>query len=94
MIKVYKIIKASDEVNAELLFTKSLNNRTRDHSLKLVEYQIKAQMKENSSLCSGYTTSQTHTTGGCGDRQHQQAQKGIREIHENVHKQILKETDG
>lgn len=56
MIKVYKIIKVSDEVNAELLFTKSLNSRTRDHSLKLVEHQIKAQqMKENSSLCSGYT---------------------------------------
>lgn len=64
MIKVYKIIKASDKVNAELLFTKSLNNRTRDHSLKLVEHQIKAQMKDIFSLCSGYTTSQTHTTGG------------------------------
>lgn len=87
MIKVYKIIKVSDEVNAELLFTKSLNSRTRDHSLKLVEHQIKAQqMKENSSLCSGYTTLQTHTTGGCGDRQHQQAQKGITEIQEKVHK--------
>ena len=78
--------------NAELLFAKPLSSRTRDHSLKLVEHQIKAQMKENSSLCSGDTTSQTHTTGSCGDRQHQQAQKGIREIHEKVHKQILKET--
>lgn len=91
MIKVYKI-KASDKVNAELLFSKSLNSRTRDHSLKLVEHQIKAKMKENSSLCSGYTPSQTHTTGSCGDRQHQQAQKRIRETHEKVHKQILKET--
>lgn len=51
-------------------------------------------MKENASLCSGYPTSQTHSTGSCGDRQHQQAQKGIREIHEKVHKQILKETGG
>lgn len=81
MIKVYKIIKASDKENAKLLFTKSLNSRTRDHSLQLVEHQIKAQMKQNSSLCSGYTTSPTHTTGGCGDRHHQQAQKGITEIH-------------
>jgi len=92
LIKVYKTMKAADKVNAELLFTKSLNSRTMAHSLKLVEHQIKAQMKENSSLCSGYTTSQTHTTGGCGDRQHQQAQKGIREIHEKVHEHILKET--
>lgn len=67
--------------NAELLFTKSPNSRTRDHSLKLVEHQIKGRMKENSSLCSGYTTSQSYTTGSCGDRQHQQAQKWIREIH-------------
>lgn len=94
MIKVYKIIKASDILNAELLLLKSLDSRTRDHSLKLVEHQIKAQMKENSSLCSGYPTSQTYTTGSCGDRQHQQAQKGIREIHEKVHKQTLKETGG
>lgn len=43
--------------NAELLLTKSHNSRTRDHSLKWREHQIKAQMKENSPLCSGYTSS-------------------------------------
>lgn len=94
MIKVYKIIQASDILNAELLLLKSLDSRTRDHLLKLVEHQIKAQMKENSSLCSGYPTSQSHTTGSCGDRQHQQARKGIREIHAKVHEQTLKETEG
>lgn len=39
MIKVYKIIKASDILNAELLLLKSLDSRTRDHSLKLVEHE-------------------------------------------------------
>lgn len=37
MIKVYKVIKASDKVNAKLLFTKSFNSRTKDRSLKLVD---------------------------------------------------------
>lgn len=35
MIKVYKIIKVSDILNAEFLLLKSLDSRTRDHSLKL-----------------------------------------------------------
>jgi len=54
MIKVHKIIRASSKINAELSSPKSPNSRTRGHLLKLVDHQIRAQMKENSPLCSGY----------------------------------------
>lgn len=51
MIEIYKSMKGVDQVNRELLFTKSWDTTTRGHLLKLIGDEFKTNKTKYLFLC-------------------------------------------
>lgn len=73
IVGAYKILKAMSKMNVELLFTKSYGTKIRGLSL---QQALGLNKRQYFAVSTGLL--EVVATGGCGGRQYQHVQKGIR----------------